>query len=74
MIETRSEEERESNRGKPKPRQSLLGQLRNFAVTQFRGETPHKSTSFMVLSEFNFYMINLGLNLEEASVIVLNVS
>ena len=28
----------------------------------------------MILSEFNFYMINLGLNEEEASAIVLAVS
>jgi uncharacterized membrane protein len=32
-----------------------------------------RKNAFMVLSQFNFHMINLGLSLEDASVVVLSV-
>ena len=58
---------------------TLLGTLKTFATKLpafFQKEPstdkPDKSSAFLVLSQFNFHMVNLGLNIEIASENVLN--
>jgi hypothetical protein len=68
-------------RSAPKQKTGLLGTIKNlanklpaFQKSDINEERAEKSAAFMVMSQFNFHMINLGLPIDIASEIILKCS